>query len=98
MRALRPRMRRGDLPHLQTAHNNRSVNMIVQLRRLVSVLLIASLSAMGMPLSAQAGMVTTDRAVAAADRAHIASQFDRTDVRAQLEALGVSVTEAKGHV
>lgn len=72
--------------------------MIAKLRRLVSVLLIASLSAMGMPLPAQAGMVATDSAVAVVDRAQLASLLDRTEVRAQLEVLGVSVADAKARV
>lgn len=72
--------------------------MITKLRRLIAALLVGSLSGMGMPLPAQAKMVSTDSAVAAADRAHIASLLDRTEVRAQLEVLGVSVADAKARV
>jgi hypothetical protein len=72
--------------------------MNAQLRRVTAVLLVASLSAMGMPQPAQAAMVATESAVAAGDRAHIAGLLDRTEVRAQLEALGVSVADAKARV
>jgi hypothetical protein len=72
--------------------------MNAQLRRLIALFLVVSLSGMGLPLPAQAKMVTTESAVSADDRAHIASQLDRADVRAQLEALGVSVTDAKARV
>jgi hypothetical protein len=72
--------------------------MIAQLRRLTAVLLVGSMSAMGMPQPAQAGMIDTGSAVAAADRAHIAGLLDRSEVRAQLEAWGVSLADAKARV
>ena len=65
--------------------------MILTLKRFVSSLLIVCLAGIGLP--ANAGMLSIN-----ADRAHIFSVLDRDDVRAQLEANGVSPAEVKARV
>jgi hypothetical protein len=71
--------------------------MNTNLRRSIASLLIVSITGLGMPLPAQAGIVSTESAVAA-DRDRIATMLDRTDVRAQLEARGVNFSDAKARV
>ena len=68
------------------------------MRRLISVLLIVSLTGMGLPLSAQAGMLPTDRVVASPAKERVTSFLDRSDVRAQLESMGVNPADAKARV
>jgi len=72
--------------------------MIAKLRRLVASLLVVSIAGMGLPLPAQAGMVGTDAVVASAERDRIVSMLDRAEVRAQLEAFGVSPTDVKARI
>src|SRR5258708_8231166 len=72
--------------------------MIAQLRRLVASLLIVSIAGIGLPLPAQAGIVSTDTALASAERDRIASMLDRADVRAQLEAYGVRAADVTARV
>ena len=68
------------------------------MRRLISVLLIVSLTGMGLPLSAQAGMLPTDRVVASPAKERVTSFLNRSDVRAQLESMGVNSADAKARV
>jgi hypothetical protein len=68
--------------------------MISQFRRLLAILLIASLAA---PLPAQAAMLGTERALDA-DRERVARMLDRTDVQARLQAHGVSAADVKARV
>jgi hypothetical protein len=68
------------------------------MRRFISVVLIVSLTGMGLPLSAQAGMLPTDSVVASAARDRVATFLSRTDVRAQLESMGVNPADAKARV
>jgi hypothetical protein len=72
--------------------------MIARLRRLIASLLIVSIAGIGLPLPAQAGIVSTDAALASAERDRIASMLDRADVRAQLEAYGVRAADVKARV
>jgi len=72
--------------------------MIMTLRRLVAVLLVISIGGLGLPLPAQAAMLETGSALAAADRARIAVLFGRAEVRAELQARGVSADEVKARV
>ena len=72
--------------------------MIARLRRLLASLLIVSIAGIGVPLPAQAGIVSTDMALASAERDRIASVLDRADVRAQLEAYGVGTADLKARV
>ena len=75
-----------------------------QFRRFLAVSLIVSMTAAGLPLPAQAGMLPTDTALAnmnnaaSAARDHIASLLERADVRNQLEALGVNPADVKARV
>ena len=68
------------------------------MRRLVSILLIVSLTGMGLPLSAQAGMLPTARVVASPAKERVTSFLNRSDVRAQLESMGVNSADAKARV
>ena len=72
--------------------------MIARLRRLIASLLIVSIAGLGLPLPAHAGIVSTDAALASAERDRIASVLDRADVRAQLEAYGVGTADLKARV
>jgi len=72
--------------------------MIARLRRLVASLLVVSIAGLGLPLPAQAGVVSTDSALASAERDRIASVLERADVRAQLEAYGVRAADVKARV
>lgn len=64
------------------------------MRRFVSLVVIVSLLGMGLPLSAQAGMLPTD----AVTKERIVGFLDRSDVRAQLESLGVNPADAKARI
>jgi hypothetical protein len=74
--------------------------MITKLRRLIASLLVVSIAGLGLPLPVQAGMVGTDAVVSStsAERARIATFLDREDVRAQLQAQGVSPDDVKARV
>lgn len=72
--------------------------MIVKLRRIIASLLVLSIAGLGLPLPVQAGMVGTHAVVASAERERIASFLEREDVRQQLQAQGVSPTQAKARV
>ena len=61
------------------------------LKRLVSALLIVCLAGLSLPL--HAGMLPTD-----ANRAQVYSVLQRDDVRAQLQALGVTADDVKARV
>ena len=65
-------------------------------KRLLSSLLIVCLAGLGMPV--HAGMLSTEAAVANADRAQLFSVLDRQEVRAGLEARGVGSAEVKARV
>ncbi|OGA71772.1 MAG: hypothetical protein A3G81_27320 [Betaproteobacteria bacterium RIFCSPLOWO2_12_FULL_65_14] len=71
---------------------------MIRFHRLVARLLIVSLAGLGLPLPAQAGMLPTEAAVTGTERVRVADFFDREDVRAQLQARGVSADEVKGRV
>jgi hypothetical protein len=67
-------------------------------RRFMSALLIVCTAGLGLPLPAQAGMLATDAALASGDRDRVAAMLDRTEVRSQLEALGVNPADVKARV
>jgi len=70
-----------------------------RLRRLITSLLVVSLTGMGVPLPAQAGIVATEDVLAVSnDRARIADAVERADVQARLQAYGVSPAEVKARV
>ena len=70
--------------------------MIHRFRRLVASLLIVCLSAASLPL--HAGMLPTESALASGERARLAAVLDREEVRAALEANGVSPTQVRQRV
>jgi predicted small lipoprotein YifL len=65
-------------------------------QRFLASLLIVCLAGLGLPV--QAGMLPTEAAVTNPDRTHIFSVLDRQDVRAQLQAHGVSSADVKARV
>jgi len=67
-------------------------------RRSISIALIVSIVGMGLPLSAQAGMVPTPTVAAEAAKERIIGLIERSDVRAQLQSLGVNPADAKARV
>lgn len=68
------------------------------IRRLLACFLIVSITGLGIPLPANAGMVATDAGLQTDHRTRIASLLDRAEVRTQLEARGVSPDEVKARV
>lgn len=71
-------------------------------KRLVASVLIASTTLMGLPLTAQASMVTTTEAIATpagdADREKVSAFLAREDVRTALQEQGVSSQAATDRV
>lgn len=63
-------------------------------RRLISSLLIVCLAGLGLPV--HAGMLPTD--AGSAERSQVLSVLERDDVRAQLEAHGVSAAQVKARL
>jgi hypothetical protein len=72
--------------------------MIAKLRRIIASLLVVSIAGLGLPLPVQAGMVGTDAVLPSAERERIVGFLEREDVRQQLQAQGVSQTQAKARV
>jgi len=68
------------------------------LRRSISVALVVSMVGMGLPLPAQAGMVSTPALVTTPAKERIFGVLERSDVRAQLATLGVNPADAKARV
>lgn len=71
--------------------------MKTTIQRTIASLLVVSVTSLGMPLPAQAGIVSTESSIAA-DRDRIATLLDRSDVRAQFEDRGVNPDDAKARV
>ena len=69
---------------------------MTHLKRLVCSLLIVCLAGLGLP--ARAAMLPAEAGAANADRAHISSVLDREEVRAQLQANGVSPADVKARI
>jgi len=69
-----------------------------RIRRCIASLLVVSMTGLALPLPAQAAVVATDAALAAAQRERVATLLERGDVRAQLEARGVRPAEVKARV
>jgi hypothetical protein len=72
--------------------------MISRFHRFVAGLLIVSLAGLGLPLPAQAGMIGTDSLAASGERERIGAMLERAEVRAVLEAYGVSPADVKARV
>ncbi|HZM35609.1 MAG TPA: PA2779 family protein [Burkholderiales bacterium] len=68
------------------------------LRRFIASLLIVSVAGLGVVVPAQAALLGTDAAVADAEQTRILLLLDRADMRAALEAHGVSPAEVKARV
>jgi len=68
------------------------------INRFVARLLIVCTVAMGLPLPATAGIVTTDQVYAGLDRDQLRNFLDRAEVRAQMQALGVDADAARDRV
>ena len=68
------------------------------LRRSISLALIVSMVGMGLPLSAQAGMVPTPTVAAQPAKERIMALIERSEVRAQLQSFGVNPADAKARV
>jgi hypothetical protein len=66
------------------------------LKRLISSLLIVCLAGLGLPV--HAGMLPTQAGAADSERGQVLSVLDRQEVRAGLEARGVSPAEVKARV
>lgn len=71
-------------------------------KRLIASVLIASTALMGLPMSAHAGMVGTDEALATAsataERDKVGAFLQREDVRAALQARGVDPQAATDRI
>ncbi|HKQ29126.1 MAG TPA: PA2779 family protein [Burkholderiales bacterium] len=70
--------------------------MFLSFRRLISTLLIVCLAGLGLPV--HAGMLPTQAGAGGNDRSQVLSILDRQEVRAGLEARGVSPAEVKARV
>lgn len=68
------------------------------LYRCLARVLIVCTMAIGMPLPASAGIVTTDQVQSAGDRDKVRSFLDRAEVRSQMESMGVDSTAARARV
>jgi hypothetical protein len=66
-------------------------------RSLARILIVCTM-AIGMPLPASAEIVTTDRIQAVGDRDKVKDFFDRAEVRAQMEGMGVDRDAARARV
>jgi len=71
---------------------------MVRFRRLLAVTLIVSITGLGLPLPAQAAMLSTDSALAATQRDRITGMLEREDVRLRLESYGVNPSDVKARV
>jgi len=72
--------------------------MLRNLRRFLAGSLIVCITGAGVPLPANAGMVSTDAALSAPARERIVNFLARPEVHAQLQAYGVNPADAKARV
>jgi hypothetical protein len=76
--------------------------MIHPLKKLFVHTMITSLVFVGFTQSVQAAMVSTEQVVTAAaaeqNRAKVAATFERADVQAELQKMGISADEARARV
>jgi len=66
-------------------------------RCIARVLIVCTLG-MSMPLTSAAGIVTTEQAVAGAERGRVTRFLEREDVRARMQELGVDPAAARARV
>jgi len=69
-----------------------------RLRSLLAASLVVSIAGLGVPLPAQAGMISTEQAAPAGARARIDHLLERADLRAKLADYGVQASEVKARV
>ena len=71
-------------------------------KKLVAHTLITSVLCLGFTQSVQATMITTEQVVTAAaaqqNRAKVAASFERADVQAELQRMGINTDEARARV
>lgn len=72
--------------------------MMTALKRVVCGVLIVCTLGAGVPLPASAGIIATDQVATSAERDRVKSFFDRAEVRARMQALGVSPQAARDRV
>lgn len=72
--------------------------MTYSFRRWMVAAVVVCMTGMGLPVRAQAGIVSTQAVSASAARHRIALMLERADVRKQLEAYGVSPASVQGRV
>ena len=70
--------------------------MIRRFQRFIASVLVVCLTGVALPV--QAGMLSTDVAVANSERALVTGFLEREEVRAQLQANGVSPADVKARV
>jgi outer membrane receptor protein involved in Fe transport len=72
--------------------------MMKTIKRLIATALIPCMAFAGVPLTAQAAMVSTEQAMVTvagdADREHVSAFFARADVQTALQAQGVNANDA----
>lgn len=78
------------------------IAMFKKINRFLAALLIPCVTLAGMPLTAQATLITTEQAMVSpagdASRDRVTAFFSRDDVRSELQAQGVSADEAIARV
>ncbi len=71
-------------------------------KKIVAQTMVAALMFCGFTQSVQAALISTEQVVSAAaaeqNRARIAAAFDRSDVQAELQKMGISKDEARARV
>ena len=72
--------------------------MVNRFRRLVAGVVIVCLGSTGLILPAHAGIVSSEALVAGTQQERLAGLLERSDVRAQLQAYGVSPAQAQERV
>ena len=68
------------------------------LNRCIARALIVCTLGMGMPMPSMAGIVATDRVNVGVERDHVRNFFERADVRARMQELGVDPGTARARV
>ncbi|MGZ9004916.1 MAG: PA2779 family protein [Burkholderiales bacterium] len=66
--------------------------------RCIACMLIVCTAGVGLPLPAAAGIITTDRVYASAERDRIRNFLDRAEARAKMQDLGVDADAARARV
>jgi hypothetical protein len=72
--------------------------MITRSRRILAALLVVCITGLGLPLPTHAGLISTERATANADRERVIGLLERAEVRNQLQSYGVEPAAVKARV